>query len=514
MNVDNPIDDIIIIGANPAGLLLAAQLLRFGIHPVIIDRKSSSSKISPSVLLQPRTFEIFNQLGLAKDLLHVGLECEGLTIQLEDQVVSYASYAQWESEFSSLLVIEQRRIEEVLINYLAMKACPIYWSSELSDFTQDSNSVKIRLNRNGQSINQNFKWLVIAEKDQFDIKKNLTISYSHWHTNHFAYQLVLKTEELHNRNQHVFLKKDSFALATPINYSGGYDFIGLLPKTNSREADYHSIKQHLDKAIGFSIPVKSDEWHTSNELNSYLANECYKQRCILIGDAVLSQSGFVGNKINNGMQDAFNIGWKLANICLGKQEDSILTSYQEERKIIANMLYKRDEWLFRLFKGLSLLPYKTRIYLIKKTLKNKDWYDVESSYRKSSLSVHHSRRKGIKAGDKLPFIKIYDEKKEEETNLFKWCTRPGFTLLILGNLNNNSLFILAQWMKQKYTRYMHLFYLPYSAKNQAIFDAFELENDQNRMILIRPDMYITYMHDIINTGLIDTYMIEVMKWKY
>ena len=145
MNTGDQTDEILIIGANPAGLLLAAQLLRFGIHPVIIDRKSSSSKISPSILLQPRTFEIFNQLSLANELLHAGLECDGLTIQLENKVINYISYAQWSSESgsSSLLNIEQRKIEEVLINYLAVKACPIYWNSELVSFNQDSNIVGI-----------------------------------------------------------------------------------------------------------------------------------------------------------------------------------------------------------------------------------------------------------------------------------------------------------------------------------------------------------------------------------
>src|SRR3546814_15393579 len=85
MNTGDQTDTVLIIGANPAGLLLAAQLLRFGIHPAVIDHKSSSSKISPSILLQPITFEIFNQLGLVNGLLHAGLECDGLAIKIESE---------------------------------------------------------------------------------------------------------------------------------------------------------------------------------------------------------------------------------------------------------------------------------------------------------------------------------------------------------------------------------------------------------------------------------------------
>jgi 2-polyprenyl-6-methoxyphenol hydroxylase-like FAD-dependent oxidoreductase len=516
MNTGDQTDEILIIGANPAGLLLAAQLLRFGIHPVIIDRKSSSSKVSPSVLLQTRTFEIFNQLGLANELLHRSLECGGLMIQLDNEVINYISYAQWnsESESSSLLNIEQRKIEEILINYLAVKACPIYWNSELTSFSQDSNTVKIKLNKNQELIDKTFKWLIVAEKEQFDIKVHLSISYNNWSVNRSIYQLSLKTDELHNRNQHLFLKENSFTFATPINEFGSYDFVGSLPQKSSLCVEFSDIKEHLDNALGFSIPVKSDKWHKVTMLESYLATDCYKQRCLLIGNVVYGQSGFIGREINCGIQDAYNIGWKLANICLGKQEESLLNTYREERKNIHNDHFKKTEWFYSLFKWSSVLPYKTRKYSIKKILEKNDWYDVDSNYQKSTLSVHHSRAKKIKAGDRLPFINVYDEKKQEEIDLFQWCRRPGFVLLVLGNLSNHSLFILAQWMKQKYTRYMHLFYLPYSVRNQAVFNAFEVSKDQNKMILVRPDMYIGYIHDVVNTNLIDTYMVGVMKWKF
>lgn len=515
MNTDGQTDEILIIGANPAGLLLAAQLLRFGIQPIVIDHKSSSSKLSPSILLQPRAFEVFNQLGLGNELLQVGLACNGLTVQLEDEVVNYISYTQWDSESgsSSLLNIEQRKIEEVLINYLAVKACPIYWNSELASFNQDSKTVETNLDKNGELVNRIFKWLVIADREQFDIKENLNISYNHWSTNRLVYQLILQTDELHNRNQHLFLKGNSFAFASPINKSGSYDFVGSLPKESSLKVDYNYIKEQLDKALGFSIPIKSNEWHNTTILQSSLASECYKQRCILIGDAAFHQSGFPGSEINSSMQDAYNIGWKLANICLGKQEESLLSSYKEERKNTHDARFKNAHLLFKLYTGASVLPYKTRKYTIKKILGRSNWYDVDSNYQKSNLSVHHSRGRKIKAGDRLPFINIYDEKKQEETDLFQWCKRPGFVLLVLGTLSNNSLFILAQWMKQKYTSYMHLFYLPYSSKNQLVFDSFEINQDQNKMILIRPDMYIAYIHDVVNANLIDTYMIEVMKWK-
>lgn len=61
---------------------------------------------------------------------------------------------------------------------------------------------------------------------------------------------------------------------------------------------------------------------------------------------------------------------------------------------------------------------------------------------------------------------------------------------------------------------MHLYYLPYSDRNKAVFDRFGMRNTMTKMVLVRPDMHIAYINDTLNTGLIDNYMEAILGWSY
>jgi len=129
-------------------------------------------------------------------------------------------------------------------------------------------------------------------------------------------------------------------------------------------------------------------------------------------------------------------------------------------------------------------------------------------YRESKINLNLSKAENMKAGDRLPFIKIFDEKKKQETDLHAWCSKPGFTLIALGKLKENDLFNLAKWITQKYPQ-LNFFYLPFSVKNKSVFDCFELKEDQHKAIIVRPDMYIGYLNDTVHVDLIDQYLEQI-----
>lgn len=348
--------ELIIIGANPSGLMLAAQLLQYGLQPTIIDSRVSSLKILPAIALEPKTLEIFKQLGIEGNLK--------------------------ESTRQSL--------EEILIKHIAVRACPIYWDTKVIEVTETGRQPKLILNKGGETVESTYRKIIIADKDQFEPK--------------------------------------------------GLDEGNLV--------DYLSFKDPIDNTQQENLTI------------------------------------------NLSIQNAQNLGWKLAYVIMGRIEEGILNTYVEERKPVG----EGNALFIRLIKKMS-------------------WLNDQDNYRDRQLSYHHSRADKVKAGDRLPYMMVYDEKKKEETDLHQWCRKPGFVLILLGTLSSHTVLIMAQWAKQKYTRYMHLYYLPYSENNAAVFELFQVNSDRTKMILVRPDMYIAYMHDIISANLIDTYMEEVMKWK-
>ena len=138
---------------------------------------------------------------------------------------------------------------------------------------------------------------------------------------------------------------------------------------------------------------------------------------------------------------------------------------------------------------------------------------ISITYRDSKLNLHLSNATKIKAGDRLPYFKVFDEKKQQETDLHEWCSKPGFTLIVLGNLSELDLFTLAKWITQNYTGQINFFYLPTSAKNQEIFDAFEIAAGKKKALIVRPDMHIGLINDVVDIDMMDNYLKTVMGLK-
>lgn len=128
------------------------------------------------------------------------------------------------------------------------------------------------------------------------------------------------------------------------------------------------------------------------------------------------------------------------------------------------------------------------------------------NYRHSAISLHLSHAKTVKAGDRLPYLKVFNEKKQEETDLHEWCAKPGFTLIVLGKLQDIDLFTLAKWITQNYNGSLNFFYLPPSARNKKIFNTFEVNEGKKKALIIRPDMHIGLINDVVDIDMMDNYL--------
>jgi hypothetical protein len=317
-------------------------------------------------------------------------------------------------------------------------------------------------------------------------------------------------------------KKEGFTAIFPIK-NNIYRFIGTLPATLNEREDlvFKDVKPYLTYSLNYPLSEENCNWFTTYRLHHRIAERFRDQRCFLIGDAAHIHSPVGGQGMNTGLQDAYNLSWKLSGVIKKEFTSKILDSYSKERLPVASKLLITTDRLFSAIVtqnwflkklGRLLLPLISRT-IWKTPLVTGNIFSLLSqtgiSYRNSSLSVHHSHSRKIQAGDRVPYITIYDEKLEVETDLHEWCSKTGFTLLILGELSPRNLLAVAKWIKLNYPFNLNLYYLPPSKRNQNIFDHFELKENQKKAIIIRPDMYIGYINDIVDIELIDGYLKEV-----
>ncbi|MGN6395784.1 MAG: FAD-dependent monooxygenase [Mucilaginibacter sp.] len=520
---------VLIVGAGPSGLMMAAQLLRNGVQPLIIDIKQGPTDESKALAVQARSLEIYRQLGVVNHAVENGKPAEGVIFNDNGkQAASLAMQNVGEglTPFPYILLYQQSKNERLLLDYLTRNACPVYWETTLTSLKQTPHQAEVQLQNAGGTTTITCDYVVGADGAHSAVRK---LSGGHFNGETYAHNFYLADVEVANTEinsdyVNLFLARGGFSAFFPMAEAGRFRALGNLPieLENKEDLAIEDILPGLEKTSGLNIHIKHTYWFTKYRLHHCMADNFRMQRCFLIGDAAHIHSPVGGQGMNTGLQDAYNLAWKLAGVVKGEINTRILESYAMERMPVAKALLRTTDRMFNLITSASwfntifkrwLMPLLLKLAWGSKTLRTaffKQVSQIAINYRDSRINLHISQSSRIKAGDRLPYLALYDEKRQEETDLHEWCAKPGFTLITLGKMAETELFVLAKWINSKYSGKLNFFHLPKSERNQHIFDAFEVNEKQGMSVIVRPDMYIGFLNDKIDTVLMDNYLRNVV----
>jgi len=512
--------------------MMAAQLLRFGIQPTIIDAKPGPDRKSKAIAMHARTLELFRQMGLADALLALGNSSHGIQLQRGTEPLGKLDFTQMDqpsTAFPYLLLVGQDKTEKLLIDRLTENACTVRWDTQLVSLRQDDKEAFATLRQGGEEQPWRCNWVIGADGPNSAVRALTGISFEGKGDPRPFFLADVELKDADSRRVHFFFSKKGFLGVFPYGSEGRYRLMGPLPASSRSEAErdvlYADIKPLVDEAMGFELPLERCLWVSRFFLHRQIAVPFARQRCFLIGDAAHIHSPIGGQGMNGGMQDAANLAWKLAGVVSGRMDSRLLHTYEEERMPAARAMLQDTDRAFGWLRSLPFLvtsfsasPFSWTIrYMGRKPRLLKRmfdrWAQLNVHYRKTALAVHYATGRRIQAGDRLPFLTVFDEKTKRQTDLHRWCKKPGFILLLLGTVTRHHLHIIGQWSRQKYPREMHVYYLPFSPQNQSVFDTFEVVPEGTKIVLIRPDMYIGYINDVLNVNLIDSYMEGAVGWK-
>jgi 2-polyprenyl-6-methoxyphenol hydroxylase-like FAD-dependent oxidoreductase len=520
---------VLIVGAGPSGLMMAAQLLRYGVQPVIIDSKQGPTTHSKALGVQARSLEIYRQMGLSDRVVADGKKAAGISFNEDGKEVaalSTANVGEAQTAFPFVLLYQQSKNERLLLDFLTQNCCPVYWETTLISLKQDTQQVEVQIENGGQQTTVTCDWLIGADGGHSPVRKQLQIPFNGETYEHKFYlaDLELTNEKLGDGEVQLFLAKQGFAGFFPMPETNRYRVVGNIPDEFDKKEDLQveDMLPHLNAISNSPIQIVQNYWFTTYHLHHRMADKFREQHCFLVGDAAHIHSPVGAQGMNTGLQDAYNLAWKLAGVVNNQINPSILNSYAVERMPVAKELLSTIDRAFTIIMSGSWFTSLFKKWLLPRLIKRtwsknafreaffKRISQINISYRDSAINLHVSQSTKIKAGDRLPYLKIFDEKKQKDTDLQAWCSKPGFTLVILGKLSEPDLFTLAKWITQKYPAMLNFFYLPQSIKNQQVFDAFEIKGNQIKSLIIRPDMHIGFINDKVDMILMDNYLQNVV----
>lgn len=328
--------DVLVVGAGPVGLTMAYELARRNVRVRVIDRADGPATTSRATATHARTLEIFDQMGLLDDLLPRGQRVVHFSLHRRGRMlISFdTNYSALPTRFPFSLMVDQVRTEEVLRTGLKRLGVEVEWSVALEDFAPGADAVQARLSRFGAPpVSASVPWLVGADGAHSIIRKGLGLRLLGESTETWMNADVVLDAELPRDSNHLLHLRRGTLLLVPFPDPGKWRVVDTVDTDDAE--DWYAVRDRLagklSEALGRPVGVGAPSWVSVFTAQQRMVQRMRVGRCFVAGDAAHVHSPASGQGMNTGIQDAYNLGWKLASVVRGEAAESLLDSYSAER---------------------------------------------------------------------------------------------------------------------------------------------------------------------------------------
>jgi 3-(3-hydroxy-phenyl)propionate hydroxylase len=314
---------VVIAGGGPTGLTLAAELALAGVDVAIVERRESQDLPgSRAGGLHSRTIEVFDQRGIADRFLSEG------------QVAQVAGFAQIPLDISDFptrhnygLALWQNHIERILADWVGELAVPIYRGREVTGFAQDDAGVDVEVSE-GRSLRA--KYLAGCDGGRSVVRKTAGIGFPGWDPT--TSWLIAEVEM--DEEPELGMRREGGGIGPVNRTEGGGPYGVVLTEQHvehTNEPTLQDLREALVAAYGTDFAVHSPTRISRFTDMTRQAMSYREARVLLAGDAAHVHPPQGGQGLNTGVQDAVNVGWKLAQVVNGTSPETLLDTYHAER---------------------------------------------------------------------------------------------------------------------------------------------------------------------------------------
>ena len=403
--------DVLIVGAGPTGLTLGIDLARRGIAAPVVERADALFPGSRGKGIQPRTQEVFDDLGvLAAIRAASGPYPDRMTWKDGERAGAEPMFEPYEPDAGTPYpvprMIPQWRTQEILAARLAGLGGRVAFGREVTGLTQDAEGVDVAF-ADGRSVRA--RYVVGADGGRSAVRRALGVGMRGETVDPAPFVVAdVRLRGLDRAHWHMFPEPDGSLLGLcPLAGTEEFQLAARLPEGTEPDVSADGVRELVARYTHLAADDVSEvRWASDFRPRAALADRFRAGRVLLAGDAAHVHSPAGGQGLNTSVQDAYNLGWKLAAVLRGAPEE-LLETYEEERRANA----------------VAMLELSTGVHR-GQVRRGRATVQLGLGYRESSLSEETRTAPGpVRAGDRAPDGTVAG------TRLFDAFRGPHWTLL-------------------------------------------------------------------------------------
>lgn len=339
--------DVLIVGAGPVGLHMGVCLAKQGVSFKIIDKKSGPTLSSNAVGVNPRTLEIWRTLGFVDEAINRGLKVYGTALHNDKKLLNQFDFDVIKSDYKMTLALPQAQSEQLLLEELVARGQSVQWSSEFVELEQDDSGVTSKYNTSEGIEEIKSKWIIGCDGYRSAVR-----------------ELSGMTRECYDLPLHFLMvdaevnsdAKSSVSMDTVNLLFHNHGLIFTIPMLKNIRvvAEISSDEKYKDLRVCEpevfrqliqerypELTIGRIDWNSAFYIHECLADNYRKGRVFIAGDAAHTHSPMGGQGMNTGLQDTWNLAWKLGMVIRNEASDKLLDTYNTERRAVGHDVLAR-----------------------------------------------------------------------------------------------------------------------------------------------------------------------------
>ncbi len=431
----------LVVGAGPVGLTMANELARHGVRCRIIDRAAQRAETSRALGIFPRTLEAFSMMGVADKFISAGHRLQGLSIHHGDNRLAKIDITSVASPYPFILSLPQAETERLLIEQLGTFGIEVERATTLMTLQQNNETVRATLKHDdGREEVFETSWLLGCDGAHSASRHALGMEFSGAQYDESFILADLRIGELIDPDRvHLYLGTDGILGFFPFGGDRWRIVASIPPESRDQslpDLTLGDVREVVERRGPPGIKVDDPAWMSRFHISHRIVPQFRQLRVFLLGDAAHIHSPAGGQGMNTGIQDAFNLAWKLALVVKGLAPAQLLGSYHDERAPVARGVLNLTDRITRMATMRSSLAQSVRDFLLP-VVTGIDLVGGRVADQLSELAVNYRRSEFVenagggrlRAGDRAPDAELRDESGQAR-RLFELFREPRHILLL------------------------------------------------------------------------------------